>query len=198
MDPIEPVELGGSLTKLEPLQMAHADGLLRAADADEVFAWLRFPRLLSLDDAQEWIEQALRDRDSHRRLPFAVISVDRSAVIGSTSYWDFDVHDAHIEIGSTWLSREAWRTGHNTEAKLLLMTHAFEVLCVERITFQTDSQNARSQTAIERLGAIKEGVHRHEMRRRDGSWRDSVYFSLLRSEWPSAKARLMYRLEASR
>lgn len=193
MNPIEPVELGGSLTKLEPLEMAHADGLLQAADADEVFTWLRFTRLLTLGDAQEWIEQALRDGDSHRRLPFAVISVDLDAVIGSTSYWDFDIHDAHIEIGSTWLSREAWRTGHNTEAKLLLMTHAFEVLGVERIAFQTDSENERSQTAIKRLGAIEEGVHRHEMRRRDGSWRNSVYFSILRSEWPSAKARLMYR-----
>jgi hypothetical protein len=85
MDPVEPVELGGSLGRLEPLQMAHADGLLQAADADEVFAWLRFPRLLTLGDAQAWIEQALQDRDSHRRVPFAVVSVDRDAVIGSTS-----------------------------------------------------------------------------------------------------------------
>lgn len=119
MDPIEPVALGGSLAKLEPLQMAHAGGLLQAADADEVFAWLRFPRLLTLNDAQAWIEQALRDRDSHRRAPFAVVSVVHGAVIGSTSYWDYDVHDAHIEIGSTWLSRGAWHTGHNTEAEAL-------------------------------------------------------------------------------
>ena len=115
-------------------------------------------------------------------------------MIGSTSYWDFDAHNAHVEIGSTWLSRTSWRTGRNVEAKLLLMSHAFETLGLERVAFRTDIRNERSQRAIERLGAIKEGVHRHEMRRRDGSWRDSVHYALLSAEWPRAKALLRERL----
>jgi len=193
---MESVELIGGLIKLEPLRMEHADGLLNAADADEVFAWLPFARPLTLKRARAWIEEALEDREAHRRLPFAVLSADRDSVIGSTSYWDFDARNAHVEIGSTWLSRRSWRTGQNTEAKLLLMTHAFETIDLERVAFRTDIRNERSQNAIERLGAIREGVHRHEMRRRDGSWRDSVHYSILRSEWPAVKIRLLRRLEA--
>lgn len=117
-------------------------------------------------------------------------------MIGSTSLWDFDAHNAHVEIGSTWLSRSSWRTGRNAEAKLLLMTHAFETLGLERVAFRTDIRNERSQQAIERLGASKEGMHRHEMRRRDGTWRDSVHYAILSSEWPLAKARLHERLGA--
>ena len=196
MHPMESVELIGGLIKLEPLRMEHADGLLNAADADEVFAWLPFARPLTLKRARAWIEEALEDREAHRRLPFAVLSADRDSVIGSTSYWDFDARNAHVEIGSTWLSRRSWRTGQNTEAKLLLMTHAFETIDLERVAFRTDIRNERSQNAIERLGAIREGVHRHEMRRRDGSWRDSVHYSILRSEWPAVKIRLLRRLEA--
>jgi len=112
-------------------------------------------------------------------------------VIGSTSYWDFDAHNAHVEIGSTWISRASWGTGCNAEAKLLLIGHAFETLNLERVAFRTDIRNERSRRAIERLGAVKEGVHRHEMRRRDGSWRDSIHYSILRSEWAMAKERLV-------
>jgi RimJ/RimL family protein N-acetyltransferase len=194
MHPIEPVELVGALVVIEPLCAEHAAGLLAAADADEVFAWLPYSRPEILQQAEAWIDDALQDRDAHRRLPFAVLSADDGSVIGSTSYWDFDAPNAHVEIGSTWLSRASWRTGRNTEAKLLLMTHVFEVLRLERVAFRTDIRNERSQQAIERLGATKEGVHRHEMRRRDGSWRDSVHYSMLSSEWPAAKARLVERL----
>jgi RimJ/RimL family protein N-acetyltransferase len=102
-----------------------------------------------------------------------------------------------VEIGSTWLSRSRWRTGCNTEAKLLLLTHAFETLELERVAFRTDLLNERSQRAIERLGASKEGIHRHEMRRRDGSWRDSVHYSILRSEWPNAKGRLSKQFDTA-
>lgn len=117
---------------------------------------------------------------------------------GSCILWSpFDAKNAHVEIGSTWLSRACWRTGCNVEAKLLLMTHAFETLRLERMALRTDICNMRSQRAIERLGAIREGVHRHEMRRQDGSWRDSVHYSILRSEWPVVKQRLIERLTAS-
>jgi RimJ/RimL family protein N-acetyltransferase len=196
MHPMEPVELVGDLVAIEPLRIEHAAGLLAAADADEVFAWLPYSRPVSLDQAQAWIDSALKDRDANRRFPFAILGADDRSMIGSTSYWDFDVHNAHLEIGSTWLSRSSWQTGRNAEAKLLLMTHAFEGLELERVAFRTDTHNERSQQAIERLGAIKEGVHRHEMRRRDGSWRDSVHYSILNSEWPATKVRLLERLRA--
>lgn len=196
MHPMEPVELSGELVAIEPLSTEHASGLRAAADSEEVFAWLPYPRPADLEGARAWIADALADRDADRRLPFTVVDADDRSVIGSTSYWDFDAHNAHVEIGSTWLSRAAWGTGRNAETKLLLMTHAFETLGLERVAFRTDIRNERSQRAIERLGAVKEGVHRHEMRRRDGSWRDSVHYSILRTEWPTANARLRERIAA--
>jgi N-acetyltransferase len=194
MHPIEPVTLRGRKVLVEPLTLDHAAGLLAAADCDEVFAWLPYPRPTDLDLARAWIEDALADRRADRRFPFAVSSVGDGQVIGSTSYWDFDAKNAHLEIGSTWLSCARWRTGCNVEAKLLLLAHAFEDMGLERVALRTDILNMRSQQAIERLGATREGVHRHEMRRRDGSWRDSVHYSILRSEWPVTKDRLLGRL----
>lgn len=196
MHPMEPVELHGDLVAIEPLAGEHAEGILAAADSDEVFAWLPYPRPGDLQAAQAWIADALADRDAHRRLPFAVRERENGAVIGSTSYWDFDAVNAHVEIGSTWLRSSSWRSGANVETKLLLMRHAFERLDLERVSFRTDIRNELSQRAIERLGAVREGVHRHEMRRRDGSWRDSVHYSILQSEWPEAKQRLVDRLTA--
>lgn len=196
MHPMEPVELRGDLVTIEPLDVEHAAGLLAAADAEEVFAWLPYARPADLDQAQAWIHGALADRHADRRFPFAVLDAEGGSVIGSTSFWDFDADNAHVEIGSTWLNRVSWGTGRNVEAKLLLMTHAFETLGLERVSFRTDIRNERSQRAIERLGATREGVHRHEMRRRDGSWRDSVHYSILRSEWPAAKVVLRDRIAA--
>jgi RimJ/RimL family protein N-acetyltransferase len=197
MHPMEPVELRGDLVTIEPLEIEHAAGLLAAADAEEVFAWLPYARPADFDQAQAWIRGALADRRADRRFPFAILVAEGGSVIGSTSYWDFDADNAHVEIGSTWLNRVSWGTGRNAEAKLLLMTHAFETLGLERVAFRTDILNERSQRAIERLGATREGVHRHEMRRRDGSWRDSVHYSILRSEWPDAKGRLRERIAAA-
>lgn len=195
---MEPVELRGDLVTIEPLGVEHAAGLLAAADAEEVFAWLPYARPADLDQARAWIDGALADRLADRRFPFAVLDAKGGSVVGSTSYWDFDAHNAHVEIGSTWLNRISWGTGRNADAKLLLMTHAFETLGLERVSFRTDIHNERSQRAIERLGVTREGVHRHEMRRRDGSWRDSVHYSILHSEWPNAKDRLRERIAAAR
>ncbi|MFL5833839.1 MAG: GNAT family N-acetyltransferase [Solirubrobacterales bacterium] len=198
MHSLTPIELRGNLVSIEPLRLDHAAGLLAAADSDEVFAWLPYSRPTDIVQAEAWINNALADRSADRRFPFAVLDGGEDSVIGSTSYWDFDAQNAHLEIGSTWLSRTAWGTGRNAEAKLLLMEHAFETLVLERVAFRTDIRNERSQRAIERLGASREGVHRHEMRRRDGSWRDSVHYSILRSEWPDAKDCLLDRIAAAK
>jgi RimJ/RimL family protein N-acetyltransferase len=193
MHPMEPIDLRGDVVTIEPLELTHASGLLTAADSDEIFAWLPYTRPADLGEARAWIEDALADRAAARR--FAVVCrASDGAVIGSTSFWEFDAHNRSVEIGSTWLSRAPWRTGANLEAKLLLISHAFEMLELERVAFRTDIRNERSQRAIERLGAVREGVHRHEKLRRDRTWRDSVHDSILRSEWPSAKERLTERL----
>jgi RimJ/RimL family protein N-acetyltransferase len=195
---MESVELGGAMVAIEPLGLEHAGGLLAAADSEEVFAWLPYSRPIDLDQARAWVKNALADKDADRRLPFAVLDATDGSVLGSTSYWYFDAHNAQVEIGSTWLSRAFWGTGHNSEAKLLLMEHAFETLELERVSFRTDIRNDRSRRAIERLGATQEGVHRHEMRRRDGGWRDSVHYSILRPEWPSSRDHLLERIAAAR
>lgn len=195
MHQMKAVELRGNLVAIEPLAPEHAEGILHAADSDEVFAWLPYPRPTNLAAAETWIADALADRHAKRRLPFAVREREVDSVIGSTSYWDFDAANAHVEIGSTWLRCSVWRSGANVETKLLLMRHAFEELDLERVSFRTDIRNERSQRAIERLGAVQEGVHRHEMRRRDGSWRDSVHYSILRCEWPRARQRMLKRLK---
>lgn len=194
---LEPVELSGELVSVQPLGAEHAEGIAAAADSDEIFAWLPYPRPEGVERARSWIGDALDDREAGRRMPFAVLHAGDGSVIGSTSYWDFDARHAHVEIGSSWLNRASWGTGRNAEAKLLLMSHAFESLELERVAFRTDIRNERSQRAIERLGAVREGIHRHEMLRRDGSWRDSVHYSILRSEWPEAKARLRDRVAAA-
>lgn len=194
MHPLEPVELKGDLIAVELLRVDHDAGLLAAADDEAIFSWLPYPRPADTEQARAWIAGALADRQAHRRLPFAVLDAESGSVIGSTSYWHFDADNAHVEIGSTWLSRASWGTGRNAEAKLLLMSHAFDTLELERVSFRTDIRNERSQRAIERLGATKEGVHRHEMRRRDGSWRDSVHYSILRAEWPAVRDRLRERV----
>lgn len=150
MHPMKSVELFGELVAIEPLSIGHASGLSAAADNDDVFAWLPYARPANLEQARAWIEEALHDRRVDRRLPFAILSAVDRVVIGSTSYWDFDARNAHVEIGSTWLSCASWGTGCNTEAKLLLMGHAFETLELERVAFRTDVRNERSQCAIEK------------------------------------------------
>lgn len=189
------MRLVGARVELEPLGPEHADGLLAAADADEVFEWLRWTRPRRIGDAEAWIAEALAEG---RRVPFAVRALDTGAVVGSSSYWDFDPDNSRLEIGSTWFGRSSWRTGRNAETKLLLLEHAFEALGLERVAFQTDWLNERSRAAIERLGATHEGVHRHDRRRLDGSWRDSTYYSILSAEWPAAKPRILAGLNRPR
>jgi RimJ/RimL family protein N-acetyltransferase len=132
----------------------------------------------------------LIERDAGEREPFAVISTATGEAIGSTSFLDQVPEHRRVEIGWTFYGREFWRTPVNTEAKLLLMTEAFEVRKYDRVALKTDVKNERSQAAIARLGAKQEGVLRHLVIRKDGTPRDSVFFSVLAGEWPGVKARL--------
>ncbi|THA60533.1 N-acetyltransferase [Streptomyces sp. A0958] len=182
-----PVTLTGAHVRVEPLARHHLDDLFAAGgDDDEVWRWLgptpRTPQELEAKQA------ALLAEESY--VPFAVIHLASGRAVGWTTYLDIDVANEHLEIGSTWYGRAHWRSAVNTGTKLLLLTHAFEELGMGRVQLKTDHLNERSQKAIARLGARHEGVLRRHRRRPDGTWRDTVYFSLLADEWPETKARL--------
>lgn len=184
---IEPVTLEGAAVRLEPLRLEHAQGLYNrgrvAAD------WVFLPRACFVDlaDARQWIEEALA---APAQLPFAIVDRGRNLVVGSTRYLAIRPEHRALEIGWTWLGQESQRTAVNTEAKLLLLAHAFERLGCIRVEFKTDARNERSQRALLRIGATREGVLRHHMIAQHGYLRDSVYFSVIAPEWPDVKARL--------
>jgi N-acetyltransferase len=192
-----PVVLTGTWVRLEPLRSDNVADLTRMTAADEdVWRWLpAFPRdELGMSAV---VSQALADRDAGLRFPFAVLDARTDCAIGSSSYLDIDRANRRIEIGWTWLARSAWRSPVNTEAKLLLLGHAFDDLGYERVALKTHHLNQRSQDAIARLGAVREGTLRHHMLHRDGTWRDSVYYSVLSGEWPAVQERLSARLATS-
>jgi N-acetyltransferase len=195
--------LAGTLIRLEPLTVEHAAGYLAAAgvadDAAEVFRWLNPSGILGAprnqDEATEHILTALAGRARGERLPYAQIDVGSGEFAGTTSFYEVNPALRTLGIGHTWLGRRWWRTGHNTESKLLMMGHAFDTLGAARVVWHTDIYNTRSQDAIARLGATREGVLRKHRIRRDGSWRDTVQYSMLDDDWPAARARLQQRLE---
>ena len=190
--------LVGRLVRLEPLGPQHAAGYLAAAgtggDAEEVFRWMTVAPPATLADAEAQIAAGLAARGERVRFPFAQLDAE-GVVIGSTSYYEVSPATRSLGIGHTWLGKKWWRTGVNTEAKLLLLTHAFETLGAARVVWHTDIHNVRSQEAISRLGATREGELRKHRIRRDGSWRTTVQYSMTDDDWPEARERLRARLE---
>jgi RimJ/RimL family protein N-acetyltransferase len=193
--------LAGSRVRLEPLAMEHAAGYLAAAgsgaDAEEVFRWMFPSAPVTIDDAREQILDALAARAEGLRLAYAQIDVATSLLAGTTSYYDVDPAQRSLAIGHTWLGRRWWRTGLNTESKLLLMSHAFEELGAVRVVWHTDVHNTRSQDAIARLGATREGLLRKHRIRRDRTWRDTVQYAMTDDDWPAAKETLRGRLASA-
>jgi N-acetyltransferase len=195
--------LAGRLVRLEPLAIEHAAGYLAAAgggaDAEEVFRWLNpkpggnaVPK--SVEDAEEHIMLALAARARGERFPYAQIDAATGEFAGTTSLYDVVPAVRTLAIGHTWLGRRWWRRGHNTESKLLLLCYAFEELGAVRVVWHTDIYNVRSQEAITRLGATREGVLRKHRLRRDGSWRDSVQYAMTDDDWRAVRDRLTSRL----
>lgn len=186
----EPITLVGQHVRLEPLTRAHAPGLFAVAGEAEIWRYLPVPEPRSLAAIAAIIESALAEAARGMRLPFAIVARADGRVCGSTSYLDIAPAHRRIEVGWTWLGAAARRTAINTECKLLLLQHAFEVRGCGRVQLKTDARNLRSQAAIERLGAKREGVLRQHMLMPDGFVRDTVMYSLIAGEWPATKRRL--------
>lgn len=191
---VKPVVLEDAAVRLEPLCEAHAQGLYNRGRAVSDWAYLPRSCFVDMADTRQWIAQAL---DAENQLPFAIIEKSKNRVVGSTRYLNIRMEHRSLEIGWTWLGQEWQRTAINTQAKLLLLTHAFEQLGCVRVEFKTDARNERSQQALLRIGATREGVMRNHMIVQNNYLRDSVYFSVIESEWPGVKLQLQ-QLDARR
>jgi RimJ/RimL family protein N-acetyltransferase len=190
---IEPVTLVGSTIRLEPLALDHLDGLAEIGLDPELWRWIGFP-VRTRGDLRRYIEDGLRDRDAGRAMPFATVLLADERPIGSTRYGNVDLFNRRVEIGWTWVARPWQRSAVNTEAKLLLLEHAFERLDCNRVEFKTDSLNEQSRAALLGIGAKEEGILRNHMVTESGRLRHSVYFSVIREEWPSVRDHLRARL----
>jgi RimJ/RimL family protein N-acetyltransferase len=194
---IQAVTLSGRGIELRPLTLAHEAGLAAAAADGELWR-LRVTSVPEPENTHRYIEAALQGQADGHRLPFAVTDGASGKILGCTSYHDIVPALHRLEIGWTWYATTAQRTHVNTSCKLLLLTHAFEVLACKVVGWRTDNFNFASQRAIERLGARKDGVLRGHALRRDGTIRDTVMYSLSAGEWPEVKAHLLYLLERQR
>ena len=190
----QPVRLEGVHVRLEPLARRHAEDLFEAGRDESIWAYMPRPVLKSVQDAQAMIDQALEVAAGGTQVPFAIVEGAGGKAIGSTRYLDIRRNDRGLEIGWTWLGTAFQRTPLNTECKYLLLTHAFEDQGAVRVQLKTDLRNECSQRAIERLGAVREGVLRKHIILWDGFIRDTVYYSIIESEWPEVKRRLQHLL----
>jgi len=188
--PISPITLEGSLVRLEPLSLSHSEGLAQAGSEPALWRYMLYGNL-SLPGAMEaWIQDILQRQAAGTDLPFAVLHKPSGRIAGATRYLDIRPQDRGLEIGGTWYAPEFQRIGVNTGCKYLLLRHAFETLGCIRVQFKTDARNEQSIRAIERIGAKREGILRNHMLLPDGHKRDSVYFSIIDSEWPKIREQL--------
>jgi RimJ/RimL family protein N-acetyltransferase len=189
---MEPVSLAGRHVRLEPLAREHVPGLQRAAADGELWK-LWYTSDPAPDEAAAYVDKALDLRERGLALPFVVRDA-AGDVVGSTRYGNVDADNRRVEIGWTWYARRVQRTALNTEAKLLLLTHAFDQLQCAAVEFRTSWFNHASRAAIARLGAKQDGVLRNHMRMADGSYRDTVVFSIIAGEWPMVRRHLTFKL----
>jgi N-acetyltransferase len=194
---VTPVTLTDRGIRLEPLSLTHEQGL-RAAAADGELWNIRVTSVPEPENTKKYIEDALKMREEGNRFAFAVIEESTGRVLGSSSYHDILPAVKRVEIGYTWYAQSMQRSHVNSTCKLLLMAHAFEALQCKTVGWRTDNFNFKSQAAIERLGARKDGIIRGHALRRDGTVRDTVMYSMTAGEWPEAKAQLIYQLSKPR
>jgi RimJ/RimL family protein N-acetyltransferase len=187
---VKPVVLTGNYVRLEPLTEEHVTGLAEIGVGQTFWDFMLYGNINTVDDMHKWVGDILARAENGTDLPFAVIHLESGRVAGATRYLNIMPQDRGLEIGGTWYGVEFQRTSVNTECKYLLLSHAFETLGCIRVQLKTDLRNERSQKAIERIGAVKEGVLRNHMILPDGQYRHSVYYSILDTEWPAVKTRL--------
>ncbi|MFY1690882.1 bifunctional pyridoxamine 5'-phosphate oxidase family protein/GNAT family N-acetyltransferase [Plantactinospora sp. WMMB782] len=192
-----PAPMQGSHVRLAPLAESHVDALYAASRDPEVWPHLSAAQPADPAGMAGIVRTALDAHWRGERVPWVQLDATTGEVVGTTSYYEIDPEHRRVAIGHTWLGRRWWRTGVNTEAKLLLLARAFDELGAERVVWHTDIRNERSQRAIERLGATREAVLRRHRIRPDGSWRDTVQYVMLADEWPKAQVRLRERLRAA-
>ena len=190
---VNPVLLEGVQVRLEPLAKTHLAGLAEVGLDEELWRWIPTP-VGTREEMAAYIETALSEQEHGASLPFAIVEKVTGRTIGSTRYGNIDRTHHRMEIGWTWVAREWQRTAVNTEAKYLLLKHAFETLGCMRVELKTDSLNERSRAAILRVGAREEGIFRNHMITASGRIRHTVYFSIIDSDWPTVKARLEAKL----
>jgi RimJ/RimL family protein N-acetyltransferase len=190
---VEPVALEGSHVRLEPLERAHFEGLCEVGLEPGLWHWTT-TRVTTREEMRHYVDEALAWRAAGTAVPFATVERATGRVVGSTRFANIDREHRRAEIGWTWVSPPWQRTAVNTEAKLLMLAHAFDTWTCHRVELKTDALNETSRRAIGRLGAVEEGVLRHHMVVWDGRMRDTVYFSILAAEWPAVRAGLQDRL----
>jgi N-acetyltransferase len=191
---IHPLTLTGRVVRLEPLSEAHVPDLAVAGRDESIWQFMRYGDITTEAGMRAWVQMLLEEQAQGYGLPFAVIHQESGLAIGSTRYLDIRWQHRSLEIGGTWYALAHQRTAVNTECKYLLLKHAFEGLHCVRVQLKTDLRNERSQRAIERIGAVKEGVLRNHMILPDGYLRHSVIYSIIDIEWPSVKKYLESRL----
>jgi N-acetyltransferase len=188
-----PVTLAGRHVRLEPLALDHARALAEVGLAPDLWRWIPTP-VTSLDKMRHYVEAALDDQRRGTALPFAILDAGTGTVIGSTRFGAIDARNRRVEIGWTWLALSHQRSASNTEAKRLLLGHAFEAQDALRVELKTDALNEKSRRAIRRIGAVEEGIFRKHSITASGRVRDVVYHSIIDTEWPQVRARLDERL----
>jgi len=190
---VEPVVLEGEFVRLEPMRVDHLPALVKVGLEESLWKWT-IADIKTDADMERYVRAALADQMLGTALPFVTVDKQSGKIVGSTRFGNIDTVNGRAEIGWTWINPEWQRTAINTEAKLLMLTHAFEEWKCIRVELKTDANNEKSRNAITRIGATEEGTLRNHMICESGRFRDSVYFSIIKPEWESVKAKLASKL----
>lgn len=189
-------KLVGESVNLEPISESHIQGLFEAGKTHGDWAYLPIPGFSDISEVEGWYQQAKKLLEADMHYTYVLVEPSTKEVIGSSRYMNVRAKDLALEIGYTWVGSKFQRTAVNTEAKLLLLANAFDNMNANRVELKTDARNIRSQTAIERIGGVREGVLRNHMITQGGFVRDTVMYSVLKSEWPAVKSNLTSKLRS--
>jgi len=191
---LESIILQDQYVALKPMHVSHIPGLYAAGKDPSIWQWTTANYCQTLDITKQWVESCLENARLNMQQPFIIVDKVKNKIVGSTSYLNISMEHKAIEIGFTFLTPSAQRSYVNRRCKLLLLTHAFETLQLNRVAFQTHEKNQRSRAAISAIGATFEGIHRDCRIQQDGSIRSSAFYSLIKPEWPQAKLTLQAKL----